>query len=390
MSNSNVKDLDNEEVDIPSIAIWFSTGFFLGNSNFLYNKPYELSKFGPNIDWFYNPRDISLEEAVDEFANIFESLIYSKIKGKKLILPLSGGLDSRTIAAALSNYGKIDNLVTISYELEGGVKETEYAKRIANTFDWEFHSFKIPNGYLWPKINELSKINKCLIDFTHSRQMAVIDKISRLGDLLLSGQWGDVLFDTPGVKHNANLDDQVHFSIKKNTKPGGIELAADLWDYWGFEGDFRKKLYQKIKELLLEIKINNPNSRIRAFKSIHWAHRWANEGLKIFDAHNEMLIPYYHDKMCEFVCTIPEKYLLNRKIQIEYIKRRAPELAKISWQKYDMNLYNYKYFNNIYFPFRVLKFFKQRLKKKIYGGPQLIQRNWELQFLGEKNDERVK
>ena len=46
--------------------------------------------------------------------------------------------------------------------------------------------------------------------------------------------------------------------------------------------------------------------------------------------------------MCNFVCTIPEKFLKNRKIQIEYIKRKAPDLAKIKWQKYDLDLYNYK------------------------------------------------
>ena len=29
--------------------------------------------------------------------------------------------------------------------------------------------------------------------------MAVIDEISKLGDLIISGQWGDVLFDLPKI-----------------------------------------------------------------------------------------------------------------------------------------------------------------------------------------------
>ena len=33
------------------------------------------------------------------------------------------------------------------------------------------------------------------IRFYPSRQMAVIHHISKLGDIIISGQWGDVLFD---------------------------------------------------------------------------------------------------------------------------------------------------------------------------------------------------
>ena len=150
-------------IDYSSIAVWFSTGFFLGDKHFYSDKVYESKNLGPNIEWFYNPRDISFNQAVDEFADLFESLIKKNVKGKKIILPISGGLDSRTIAAALSK--KQNNIVAISYQFEGGIKETEYAKRIAEILNWEFHSFTIPNGYLWGKLSEISLINNCLIDF---------------------------------------------------------------------------------------------------------------------------------------------------------------------------------------------------------------------------------
>ena len=51
-----------------------------------------------------------------------------------------------------------------------------------------------------------------------------------------------------------------------------------------------------------------------------------NEGLKelekgdaIFNQIAEIVLPYYSDRMCRFICNIPERYLKNRKIQIEYI-----------------------------------------------------------------------
>ena len=387
-SEGKVVDSRLKTLDYSSIALWFSTGFFLGNRHFYSNRGYKLSELGPNIEWFHSPRNITFNQALDEFTHLFESVIHSKVKGRKIILPLSGGLDSRTIAAALSKINV--KPIVISYEFEGGIKETEYAKKIADIFDWEFKPFTIPKGYLWNKLNEISQINNCLIDFTHSRQMAVIDEISQYGDLLLSGQWGDVLFDSPGIESNASIENQVRFIIKKIVKPGGLELGSEIWKYWNIPGEFEAELYKEIKKHLSEIKIGNSSSRVRAFKSKHWANRWANEGLKIFTSRNEMLIPYYDDKICEFVCTVPEKFLSNRKIQIEYIKQISEPLAKVSWQKYDMDLYKYKYFSSIYLPLRIGRYIKRIVKEKIINVRPIIERNWELQFLGEENEVHLK
>ena len=43
--------------------------------------------------------------------------------------------------------------------------------------------------------------------------------------------------------------------------------------------------------------------------------------------------------MRDFVCKTPAKFLENRKIQIEYLKKYA-ELAKISWQEYELTYIN--------------------------------------------------
>jgi hypothetical protein len=86
--------------------------------------------------------------------------------------------------------------------------------------------------------------------------------------------------------------------------------------------------------------------------------------------------------MCEFICTIPEKHLAGRQIQIEYLKLRAPKLAAIMWQEHrPFNLNNY-YFNKFPYnlPFRVMDKARRSLSKN-----STIQRNWELQFIGKDN-----
>ena len=108
---------------------------FLGTRNFTKRK-YFLEDFTKHRkDWYYDPRNISFDDAVEEFTHIFENLISSNLKNKKIILPLSGGLDSRTLASALRNS---DNVSAYSYEFLGGIKETKYAKKICEEMGWPF------------------------------------------------------------------------------------------------------------------------------------------------------------------------------------------------------------------------------------------------------------
>ena len=111
--------------------------------------------------------------------------------------------------------------------------------------------------------------------------------------------------------------------------------------------------------------------------------------LNIYSKDCEFFAPYYENSICEFICRTPNNYLRDRKIQIQYLKNTSPELAKIPWEIYDLNLYNYKYFNSLYMPRRVYRFLLRTLSKQILKKPSIIQRNWELQFLGKKNSKHL-
>src|SRR5690606_1816046 len=119
---------------------------------------------------------------------------------------------------------------------------------------------------------------------------------------------------------------------------------------------------------------------------LFWAHRWSSVNLSVFESQRPIALPYYDNRMCEFICTIPEKYLAGRQIQIEYLKMRNPELAKIAWQSQrPFNLYNYHKNKSPYnLPYRISDKIKRSLNPK-----KLIQRNWELQFLGAENEKHL-
>ena len=386
--------------DLQSICFFVATGFFLGDTTYFKQlkvaKPATLYEMeGDKISgqrtswkWHYTPRDISLKQTVEEFAHLFDKITKRATSGKNVILPLSGGLDSRSQAAVL---GKDATVAAYSYQFEDGINENKYGQAIAATQNFQYQGLTIPRSYLWGKIERLAKLNYCLSDFTHQRQIAVEDKYWAMGNLFFLGHWGDVLFDDMGVADDLGEDEVLDVLLKKILKKGGLELGRGLWQAWGLEGDFTNELREKLAGLLSVIDIDNVNAKIRAFKSMYWAPRWTSTNLCVFQNYHDVFLPYYEDEMCQFICTVPEKHLAARQVQIEYIKMVSPELAHIPWQNYDpCNLYNYKnYYSSRYLPVRGWRNIKRNVNHKLLGKSKLITRNWEIQFCGEQNEAQL-
>lgn len=383
-----------KEIDFKAICIFAALGFFLESDTYFTNKKvlqpgsiYQLDDYGRVIsqqyyfEWVYKPREITLDKAVEEFHHIFSGLIQPyKNKELKIILPLSGGLDSRTQAASLLNYQKV---FSYSYAFKGGHDESGYGRKISKILNFPFREYRITEGYLWEKINELAKINNSYSDFTHPRQMAVVDDMPYMGDLFYLGHWGDVLFDNYGISDKMSSDQQIDYLAKKLVKKGGLELASDLWSHWVGSGDFELYLKQRLVSLWDKIKIDELNAKFRAFKSLYWAPRWTSVNLSIFEKQHPIFLPYYSKEMCEFITTVPELLLANRKIQIEYIKKYCPAIAAVEWQDVTpLNLYNFHRYNS---PNEFIRRNINKISRRL-SSEKIIQRNWELQFLGIDNE----
>ena len=87
-------------------------------------------------------------------------------------------------------------------------------------------------------------------------------------------------------------------------------------------------------------------------------------------------MPFYDTRLSDFFGTVPSEFVSQRRLQIDYLKRYAPDLARIKWQVYDTNLFRYHAFNTWLLP-------KRAVKKawRLLRGKPVIERNWEVQFL---------
>jgi len=258
---------EQKTLDKKAICVFSAIGFFLDQDTFY--KELKVLKSGyhykidsqtssvvsetPYFKWHYSPIERPLKQIVEEFAILFETIIKEQVGNKKVILPLSGGIDSRTQAIALHHLG----VQSYTYTFKGGHDETYYGKRIAIGCGFPFEKLKVTTGYLWNSIVRLAKINNCYSEFTHPRQMAFIDQYAKWGDVFCLGHWGDVLFDEVGVPDDMPLQLQVEVIFKKIVKKGGLQLAESLWKFWQLKGNFKDYLLKRIRVLLKEINIKN-------------------------------------------------------------------------------------------------------------------------------------
>lgn len=394
---------ENEALDLKSIAFYAATGFFFDDrtyykyirllpaaSKIITDDMHTIQSITPYWNWYYNPVIHTLEEATEAFAATFEKYLFDEIKNKRAILPLSGGMDSRTIAAAIPEGMK--DITTYSYQFCGGENEVKYGRAIAQAKNLPFLEYEISAGYLWKNknIEELSDITSLYNEFTHSRQMAVIGQVEKLGEIFLLGHGGE-LFKLAPVDKNWSFEQLADDTVDGALKCGGLELGKQLWKHWGLEGNFFSFVRDTVAASLGEVKIDNVRARRRAYLYKNFVIRQSTVNLNIFSRKNEILLPFWHKAMFDLVCSTQEDLLVGRQVQINYIKQKSPALASVPWQNYTpLNLYNYQSFSNkTRLPYRAAHALQRKLKEKLLN-KKFIRRNWELQFLGEENDKQLR
>jgi hypothetical protein len=388
-----------DEENLEAICVFVALGFFLDSDTYWKNQvclapasKHTLDDDGfllnsePYFKWYYKPQDISFDEAVEQYEALLKEITKFQVKDNTVILPLSGGLDSRSQALIFKS---LNNQVdAFSYSFENGFKEHLISKQIAENCGFNFESHTIKRGYLWDSIEELGQLNKCYSEFTHPRQMAVLDELKQKKGVFSLGHWGDVFFDR-GVPEHTTKEQIMPLLLKKMVKKHGFELGETLWKHWNLEGNFKSYLIARLETSLAKIKIDNVSAKVRAFKTTQWAHRWTTTNLSVFEKAHPVTLPFYDNRMCEFICQIPEAYLADRKMQIAHI-RKDKGLAQITWQAqkpYNINNYHLnKTPNNV--PYRISNKIRRSFNK-LTGNPY-IQRNWELQFIGDDNDRHLK
>jgi asparagine synthase (glutamine-hydrolysing) len=384
-----VAEHSSRRLDWSGITTLLHNGFFLGDRTFYEDvrilrpgRRYEFDRDGlllgsePYWIWRHDP-DTRRSEAdtIAMFGETLRAVLRDQARTGRVAVPLSGGLDSRTVAACLPE----DHAgPAYSYGYTKDSVEIRIASQVAAVRRLPFTAHTV-QPYLFEHLDVILSALEGFQDITQARQAALRGWLGQHADYVLAAHWGDVLCDDMGTGEiEPTPGAVVDHTVKKMAKRGRAWLMENVCAPQ-LEGAEAGALVRSFVEREMEplAGIEDPDFRVKVFKTAHWAFRWTLSSLRMYQVEAFPRIPFLDPRMLAFFCTVPTAMVRGRRLQIEYLKRFAPRYARIRWQETDTDLFHLE-------PGRASRLARRvwrRALRALRGRP-LIQRNWEVQFGG--------
>ena len=333
-------------------------------------------------NWSYCPGNHSFDDALEEYNSILRNIIdrHCNSSADQYGFGVSGGLDSRNLLGCLP----ADNrLFAYSYGYHENSIETKISRKLAERHGVPLKKYEV-RPYLLDSLVDLMGVSEGFNDIFQARQMSVLSELSRRIRKGLLGHWGDVLHNTMGLagRRSVSRDELVEHTTHRIVKRGS-EIIDDLMPMGTHSlSNVEDIMHGDIYSELDSIPIDDPEFKLKAFKTWQWSFRGTMVGIRVFRSGIEPIIPFYDNTMIDFFQRQPHDFIHDRRMQIAWILRYAPHLSVIEWQETGCDLHTSRKASKwVGLPKRALrKALRSLARQKTY------QRNWEVQLEGRETE----
>ena len=332
------------QLDWEALAGWCSFGFFPGDRTQFTDvrvlPPATHTRFAADGSiaarerwwrWWYEPdRRRSYDDTVVELADRLAAVLGAELDQAGeggLAVPISGGLDSRSTVAALTTAGADPHpgLWSFSYGWSDRSVETSIAAELAAARRLPFERTTI-GPYLWGELDRVVDATEGMSDVLPPRQVGVIDEVAAHAGHVVAAHWGDVWLDDVHRDPARGLVDDV---VYRMSKPGRAWLVDELCRPHlpagtSVDGLLRADVEAGLREVA---HVEDEQHRVKAFKTDHWSHRWTVPSLRTYRCGVIPLLPFYDPDLADLVATVPSAWMAGRRLQLDVIRRTAPDLA---------------------------------------------------------------
>ncbi len=375
----------DKKLNWEGIAGFMAMGYFPNDTTYLQGinifEPASCYHFDASLNllgkkrwwqWQYQPTDKPAEDFIGELKGILQSSLATATDNKRTVIPVSGGLDSRLLAGELTsgNNWQYKNIQALCYGYTINSPEIQIGKQIAKARNLPIHAYQLPD-YLFEQLDEIAESVELFQYVDGTRQASAIDWLRRNADVVVGGHWGDVWMDGMNVEHEADLVPAFQKKIIKKGSQWLLDICRQhVKDSTAYLDDYFQSFVSQHRN------IDNTDFLMKIYKTDQWSFRWTAASLRMYQSAAMPVLPFYDKRIVDLFCTIPGDLVKNRELQIAYLKQYHQDLARITWQEYDADLYIYKYFNNRNVAYRAVKKLQRTITKT-----KPVQRNWEVFYL---------
>lgn len=299
--------------------------------------------------------NFNINDALSEIESLFKTAIKNRSNlGDLNIVSLSGGLDSRAVAAGFKKNGLNPRLVCFSDKQGSADTDIKYAGQIASAFNMPLEVVDLPNPSR-TDFELLFNIKHGLNGLDMAFILNFFRHLTSLSDrpVLFTGDGGDRVFpDLSPSQFLRSADATVEYIINAYSKMN-VETAARIL------GQDKEELRRKI----LRVLETYPEKDWRQ-KYIHFTMESILANL-IFEGEdrNRYFLPsgtpFYNVKLFKKLMSAPARLKKNHDLYRRFLLSLAPELSKIPNANWGFDLSQQKKIRWAYF--------KQELKKTSLG-----------------------
>ncbi len=357
----------SKNVDHSAIASLFFFGFVMENKTYFESikllPPASLLVFKNNKIsisnyWDFNFLDRNESKTQDYYEQKLGNLILQAIErhtkdGVRITVPLSGGLDSRTILASIRKEYYPINTVTFGTK---DMDDVKIARLVSDALGANHHYLEILPEDIINNAKKIVNITDGMISFLHSTGNMKFELIRDYTDVCLDGMQPFGSFFSPFAifkrKEKLLIADYLF-------QPISTDLAKSLFirSYYRKIRDYPREIIENISR---KCKSTSASSIIDYSIATQYVRRFVNYGNIVKRTHVEVRSPFFDNDLVDFMVNTPPHERRYQYLYTRTFSRLFPELSKIPWEKTGLPIDATNTFAKM-----TLCLAKKRLKKKM-------------------------
>lgn len=319
-----------------------------------------------------------LEKHDEVLTNSFNRLI-RLAAGRTIVIPLSGGYDSRMAATILKKLG-YENVITYTF---GRANNNDYrvARKVAEKLSFKsiFIEYDNEKAYKWFNRAERKECGKMCDNLSNSvldREWPALFELKKQGlipedSIIVPGHSGDFISGNSIAKSLFKKGFNEKEAIEAILKVDYV-----MWNWAGQREQLQRPFSQRILESM-EIGTIAYDDSANAFEKWGWQEaisKYFVNPVKLYEYFGyEWWLPLWDNEYVDFWTKIPLEYRIQRNLYKDYVFKLYSEVANVSIEEAKERESSYikesiltraiKYFNNKYLNPGVLKVSKREMRE---------------------------